>query len=163
MVTSHHPIDHVRVETGKTFAEVTKDFERQLGKYDPTVFQAIRAAPPLAEGAESRIEAMAGPSGLMLFGTMDHGALLSLFGKRQKAVQYVVGNPLIAIQMTRHNLAAGLYAPLRVLIYEGDRGMTRLEYDLPSSLFGQFDDVNIAPVAHMLDRKLEELVAAAIG
>jgi hypothetical protein len=29
--------------------------------------------------------------------------------------QYIVGNPLIAIQMAQHNLAAGLYAPLRVL------------------------------------------------
>jgi hypothetical protein len=55
---------------------------------------------------------MAGSSGFMLFGTTDHGALLSIFGVKKKAIQYIVGNPLIAIQMTQHNLAAGLYAPV---------------------------------------------------
>ena len=83
----------------------------------------------------------------MLFGKTDHGLLLSLAGQQRKGVQYVVGNPLIAIEMTRHNLAAGLYAPLRVLVYEDDRGRTCLEYDKPSSLFGQFNDDRIASVA----------------
>ena len=64
--------------------------------------------------------------------------------------------------MTQHDLRAGLYAPLRVLLYEDERGRTCLEYDRPSSLFGQFNDDRIAPVAAMLDRKLEALVAAAI-
>jgi uncharacterized protein (DUF302 family) len=72
-------------------------------------------------------------------------------------------NPLIAIEMTRHKLAAGLYAPLRVLIYGDGRGGTRLEYDQPSSLFSQFADDRIASVASLLDRKLEELVTAAVG
>jgi len=106
---------------------------------------------------------MAGSSGFMLFGTMDHGALLSLFGVKTKAIQYVLGNPLIAIQMTQHNLAAGLYAPLRVLVYEDDRGRTCLEYDKPSSLFGQFNDDRITTVASLLDRKLEDLIAEAVG
>ncbi len=99
----------------------------------------------------------------MLFGTTDHGALLSIFGVKKKAIQYIVGNPLIAIQMTRHNLAAGLYAPLRVLVYEDNRGKTCLEYDEPSSLFGQFNDDRIVSVASSLDRKLEDLIAAAVG
>jgi uncharacterized protein (DUF302 family) len=99
----------------------------------------------------------------MLFGTMDHGALLSLAGKPTRAVQYVVGNPLFAAQMTRHNVAAGLYAPLRLLVYETEEGKSCLEYDKPSSLFGQFRDGRIAAVAEVLDRKLEELVAAAAG
>jgi uncharacterized protein DUF302 len=75
---------------------------------------------------------MNGPSGLLLFGTTDHGWLVSLLGEtKEQAIQYVVGNPLIAIEMTQHNLAAGLCVPLRVLIYEAD-GKTRLEYDRPS-------------------------------
>jgi len=80
----------------------------------------------------------------------------------KKDIQYILGNPIIAIQMTRHNLAAGLYAPLRVLVYEDDRGRTCLEYDKPSSLFGQFNDDQIASVASMLDRKLENLIATAV-
>ena len=163
MMTSTFTTTHVRVQTEKKFGEVTKDFERQLGKFDPTVFQALRPDAERADDARARIEAMAGSSGFMLFGTMDHGALLSIFGVKKKAIQYVVGNPLIAIQMTQHNLAAGLYAPLRVLVYEDDRGRTCLEYDEPSSLFGQFNDDRIVSVASLLDRKLEDLIAAAVG
>src|SRR5262249_17622986 len=81
---------------------------------------------------------------------------------RKKAVQYIVGNPLFAIQMTRHDLRAGLYAPLRVLLYEAEEGKTCLEYDRPSSLFGQFGNAKGTEVAAMLDRKLEQLVAQAI-
>ena len=163
MITSTFTTTHVREQTEKQFGEVTKDFERQLGKFDPTVFQALRPDAERADDARARIEAMSGSSGFMLFGTMDHGALLSIFGVKTKAIQYVLGNPLIAIQMTQHNLAAGLYAPLRVLVYEDNRGRMYLEYDKPSSLFGQFNDDRITTVASLLDRKLEDLIAAAVG
>jgi uncharacterized protein (DUF302 family) len=64
--------------------------------------------------------------------------------------------------MTQHDIRASLYAPLRVLIYENEDGKTCLEYDKPSSLFGQFGDSRITPTATMLDRKLETLVTKAI-
>jgi uncharacterized protein (DUF302 family) len=77
-------------------------------------------------------------------------------------MQYLVGNPLFAIQMTQHDIRAGLYAPLRVLIYEDETGKTFVEYDRPSTLFGQFGNTKVTEVAAMLDRKLEELLADAI-
>src|SRR5262249_40438780 len=72
----------------------------------------------------------------MLFQTSDHGALLRLVGKPRKTVQYLLGNPLIAVEMTRHAIGAAQYAPLRVLIYEAVGDETCVEYDLPS-LFGK--------------------------
>jgi uncharacterized protein (DUF302 family) len=161
MDNSRVTIDHVRLATDKPFEDVTTAFERQLGRFDPDVYQALVAIGD-AEGTRARIEAMAGPSGFMLFGTHNHGALLRLAGQKRKAVQYVVGNPLFALQMTQHDIRASLYAPLRVLIYENEEGKTCVEYDRPSLLFGQFGDARIAPTAAMLDRKLEALVAAAI-
>ena len=104
---------------------------------------------------------MVGPSGFMLFGTSDHGSLLRIVGRPRKAVQYVVGNPLFAVEMTRHSIGAALYAPLRVLIYEED-GKTCIEYDRPSSLFGQFGDGQVDAMASSLDQKLAELAAEAI-
>ena len=77
-------------------------------------------------------------------------------------MQYVLGNPLFAIEMTQHAIGAGLYAPLRMLIYEDEGGKTWLEYNRPTSLFGQFGDERVDRVAAMLDRKLGELVAAVI-
>jgi uncharacterized protein (DUF302 family) len=161
MNDSRFTVDHVRLATDKPFEEVAQAFERQLGRFDPDVYKSLAASGD-AEGVRAKIEAMAGPSGFMLFATHNHGALLRLAGQKRKAIQYVVGNPLFAIQMTQHDIRASLYAPLRVLLYEDERGRTCLEYDKPSSLFGQFNDDRIASVASMLDRKLEDLVAAAV-
>jgi uncharacterized protein (DUF302 family) len=137
-------VDHVRLATDKPFEEVTKAFEAQLGKFDGDVRKAATASEDIEE-AKAKIAAMAGPSGFMLFGTSDHGALLRLAGQKRKAIQYVVGNPVFALQMTQHDIRASLYAPLRVLIYESEDGKTCVEYDKPSSLFGQFDDSRSLP------------------
>ena len=160
MSDTRFTVDHVRRTTDKPFEDVTTAFERQLGKFDPDVSKGLAAGGD-AENVRARIEAMAGPSGFMLFATQDHGSLLRLAGQKRKAVQYVVGNPLFALQMTRHDIRASLYAPLRVLIYETEEGKTCVEYDRPSSLFGQFGNDHIAPTAAMLDRKLEALVSAS--
>ena len=161
MDDSSFMVNHVHVATDKTFEEVTKVFEAQLGKFDGDVRKAAISSEDIEE-AKAKIAAMAGPSGFMLFGTSDHGALLGLASQKRKAIQYVVGNPVFALQMTQHDIRASLYAPLRVLIYENEKGKTCVEYDRPSSLFGQFGDSRIAPTATMLDRKLEALVAKAI-
>jgi uncharacterized protein (DUF302 family) len=156
---SRFTVEHVQVKTNKPFAEVTAAFESRLGKFDPEVSQRLREGE--AEEARKRIESMAGPSGFMLFQRGDHGALLTLVGQRGKAVQYVIGNPLFAVEMTRYDLGAGLYAPLRVLVYEAGDGTTRIEYDRPSSLFGQFADERIDRMAAALDQKLADLAATA--
>ena len=160
MSDNHFTVDHVRRTTDKPFGDVTTAFERQLGRFEPGVYQALAAGGD-AEGTRAKIEAMAGPSGFMLFATHNHGALLRLAGQKRKAVQYVVGNPLFALRMTQHDIRASLYAPLRVLIYEDSEGKTCVEYDRPSSLFGQFGIDRIAPTAAMLDSKMEALVSAA--
>ena len=154
-------IEHVHVETEKPFGEVAAALEARLGKFDPAAYQQLQSGAD-AEAVRAKIDAMAGPSGFMLFGTQNHGALLRLARQHRKAVQYVVGNPLFALQMTQHDIRASLYAPLRVLIYENEERKTCVEYDRPSSLFGQFGNAGVTEVATMLDRKLEQLVAEAI-
>jgi len=152
-------VGHVRVKVAKPFDEVSAAFEARLGKFDPAVYEQLRKGDD-PEAVRARIESMAGPSGFMLFRTSDHGAILRLVGQRRKAVQYLVGNPLFAVEMTRHAIGAALYAPLRVLIYQDEPG-TCIEYDLPSSLFGQFKDERVDRVAVSLDGKLADLVAEA--
>src|SRR6267378_7384313 len=132
-------VEHVRVKVAKPFDEVSAAFEARLGKFDPAVYEQLRKGDD-PEAVRARIESKAGPSGFMLFRTSDHGAILRLVGQRRKTVQYLVGNPLFAVEMTRHAIGAALYAPLRVLIYEADGGKTCIKYDRPSSLFGQFGD-----------------------
>ena len=154
-------VEHIQVVAEKPFDRVTKGFEQQLGQFNEESYKSLAAGEDV-EKARAKLEAMVGPSGFMLFRTSDHGSLLRLVGQEKKAIQYLVGNPLFAIQMTQHDIKAGLYAPLRVLIYENEQGKTCLEYDRPSSLFGQFGNAKVTDVATMLDRKLEQLVATAI-
>jgi uncharacterized protein (DUF302 family) len=154
-------IEHVHVETEKPFGEVAAAFEARVGMIDPAVYERLRNGDD-PEAVRARLEGMAGPSGFMLFRASDHGALLRLVGQTKKAVQYLLGNPLFAIQMTQHDVRAGLYAPLRVLVYEDEEGKTCVEYDRPSSLFGQFGNAKVTDVATMLDQKLGQLVAEAI-
>jgi uncharacterized protein (DUF302 family) len=154
-------VDHVRVVADKPFDQVTKAFQQQLGQFNEETYKSL-AAEEDVEKARAKLEAMVGPSGFMLFRSSDHGSLLRLAGQKKKAIQYLLGNPLFAIQMTQHDIRAGLYAPLRVLIYENEHRKTCVEYDKPSSLFGQFGNAKVTEVATMLDRKMEQLVAKAI-
>ena len=153
---------HVCLTTDQPFEEVAAALVRQLGRFDPEIMrQALMIRDPAQ--AKAKIESMAGESGFMLFGTSDHGMLLGLTGRPRKAVQFIVGNPAIDLKMTQHDVRAGLYAPLRVLLYENESGQTCFEYDKPSSLFGQFGNADITPTATLLDEKLETLAANAMG
>jgi uncharacterized protein (DUF302 family) len=98
---------------------------------------------------------------LSIFGERDHGALLQIAGKRRNAVQYDIGNPLTASKMTRHQLAAALYAPLRVVLFEDEQGKGIFEYDKPSSFFGQYGDERVTEVGRYLDATLEAVLRNA--
>lgn len=132
--------------------------EKILGHLPPDIQQDIIQRPQVAE---ERLKAAEGAQGLMIFLVLDHGAALNMVGARTNAKQYLIGNPLTAIQMSQHDIRAALYAPLRVLVYEQKAGRTTVEYDQPSSLFGQFGREDVRRVALTLDAKLERALAQA--
>jgi uncharacterized protein (DUF302 family) len=160
MSRSSITIEHVQLTADKPFEKFAAAFEEQLGLFDPAVYKELEGGGD-PQAVKAKIESMVGSSGFMLFRTSNHGAILRIVGKPRKAMQYLIGNPLFAIEMTRHSIGAAFYAPLRVLLYEDEDGKTWVEYDLPSSLFGQFGDERIDRVAGSLDRKLEALIATA--
>ena len=150
-------VRHVSVSLDKTFEETCARFESRMGYLDYPAFNE-RLERGMSEGAaQDYMKNIEGPLGLMIFAVIDHGRLAGLAGKASGAKQYVVGNPLFALQMTKKDIRAGLYAPLRVYIRE-DGKKSIVEYDLPSTLFGQFQNADVDRVARMLDEKL----AAAI-
>src|ERR1700681_2267837 len=81
MNDSRFTVDHVRLASDKPFEDVAKAFERQLGRFDPDVYKSLAEGGD-TEATRAKLEAMAGPSGFMLFGTNDHGALLRLAGQK---------------------------------------------------------------------------------
>jgi len=95
---------------------------------------------------------------LSIFGERDHGALLQIAGRRHNAVQYDIGNPLTASKMTRHQLPAALYAPLRVVLFEDEQGRGIFEYDRPWSFFSQYGDERVTEVGRYLDATLEAVL-----
>jgi len=63
--------------------------------------------------------------------------------------------------MTRHCLAAALYAPLRVVLFADEEGHAVFEYDRPSSLFRQFGDDRVTAVGRYLDETLDAALRRA--
>jgi uncharacterized protein (DUF302 family) len=142
-------VEHITMKTPKGFAEVEAALERTLPQLDPQIAAA------LVSGDEQRATELERGAPLFIFLKRDHGALLQVTGRPRKAVQYEIGNPHTASKMTRHRVAAGLYAPLRVMLYEDETGGSIFEYDKPSSFFGQYGDERVTEVGRYLDAALE--------
>ena len=149
-------VEHIKMETAKKFDEVVAALERIIPKLDPAIAEA------LTKGDEHRATELEGNEPLFIFLKRDHGALLEVMGRPQKALQYEIGNPHTASKMTRHRLAAALYAPLRVVLYEDENGNSIFEYDKPSSEFAQFGDEHVSEVGRGLDVALERALQRAM-
>lgn len=159
-----HPISstvalvHVTIEADVGFDSFTKHLEALLGRFDPTL---LRKAAGDARAIESGFKALEGEEGLMVFFAQDHGALLAVAGAPRKAKRYQIGNPLVAARMTRLDIRAGLYAPLSILVYQLSESRIRIEFDQPSSLFGQFGNAAVADIGRELDGKILRLIGKA--
>jgi uncharacterized protein (DUF302 family) len=103
-----------------------------------------------------------GPTGLMLFVELDHGAVLRKETglDKPKIVRLAIGNPLIMKEMAKHVPDAGSYAPVTILIDERPDGV-HLSYDRMASLLAPYENAEALRVAKDLDAKVESLLAAA--
>jgi uncharacterized protein (DUF302 family) len=149
-------VEHIRISSDRPFVEVCQRLEGTLPKLDPGIVGALHSG----DEKHAKTYEETGPK-LSIFEVRDHGALLQSFGGRRYALQYEIGNPLTASMMTRYQLAAALYAPLRVVLFEDDRGKGVFEYDKPSSFFGQFGDERVTEVGRYLDVTLEAALREA--
>ena len=143
-------VEHIKIESGKTFEDVRRALEETIPKLDPAGSEFLRKG----DQERAKAEEEHGPK-LSIFLERDHGALLKIAEGTRNARQYEIGNQLTATKMTRHQLAAALYAPLRVVLYEDADGRGIFEYDKPSSLFAQYGDERVTEVGRYLDRTLE--------
>jgi uncharacterized protein (DUF302 family) len=72
------------------------------------------------------------PNELMVYAKVDAVPLLSVAGHDVAAVEYLLGNHVIAETMFRHDPRALLYAPLRVLVYSDPDRNAVFSMDQPS-------------------------------
>ena len=159
-----YTVQHNEHTTTRTFEEVVQAFEAATGSVEGGGWPKIAASANSLEDFEKLVRSHEGSSGFMRFLTIDHGGWMSRYGSRARSRMYTLGNPLIAVTMLRHSIAAGLNVPVRLLIYEDrESGSTRLAYDLPSSLMSVLEDDEVAAAAKKLDAKLVALAVSATG
>lgn len=147
---------HVIIETKKPYADVCGFIEGKLGRLDGPMRDMLQngQTDQLRESATRIVRNY----GLSIHYIAYHGKVLALNGPTENLKAYYIGDILSASKMTREIRAAGLYAPLRAVIYQNASGGTTIEYDQPSSLFGQFHNPTTDAMGVSLDERMSKLM-----
>lgn len=166
MSTSHPhelPFDGVRVryDSAKSYDELRAALLADIGE-QPVPINDIATSSGDWSSYRERVEHYVGPSGFMLFGLFDHGAWITEAGIDRKVLRVILGNPLIAVTMLRHDVTAGLFAPVEVLIADEGSGSS-LTYVRPSSLMVVEPNPELLSAAERLDAKLAALAEKVTG
>lgn len=148
----------VRYDSTKSYDELLAALLADIGE-QPVPINEIGAAGGDWQAYESRVEKYVGPSGFMLFALLDHGGWIPKAGIERKAMRVVLGNPLIAITMIRHDVTAALFAPVELLLLDEPGGRSSLTYVKPSSLMVVEPNPELLSAAEALDTKLAALAA----
>lgn len=156
----------IRVSSPLSFDAVSERLLAQMGKAPVPEFMAFVAQVKTADEFDKVVsERWVGESGFMQFAVLNHSGWLPLYGIDRRAERWILGNPLIAITMIKHDLSAGLFAPVELLLADDeDKSGCTIDYVLPSSVIapaGSSDALRAA--ANILDQKFEALVASASG
>jgi uncharacterized protein (DUF302 family) len=155
-------IERFSVIASKHFDDVVAAINAGIGHPDMAEFWSLTQKARSGAELESALEKAVGKTGLMLFLTFDHGAIISKTTGREnsRVIRFVIGNPLIMKEMAKHAPDAGSYAPVTVLVDERTDGV-HLSYDRMASLLTPYENPDALEVARNLDMKVEDLLRQA--
>jgi uncharacterized protein (DUF302 family) len=148
----------IRFDSKKSFDELVATLLADVGE-EPLKIDELSAKFETWESYRTEVESHVGPSGFILFALMNHGAWIKKVAIRKKVLRVVIGNPLLAITMLRHDLTAGLFAPVELIVIEEDNNQSSLTYVRPSSLMVVEKNEPLLAAAEVLDEKLQTLAA----
>jgi uncharacterized protein (DUF302 family) len=146
----------LRFDSNKSFDEALSSLLVDVGD-KPLPINELAAKFESWDSFRKEIESHVGPSGFTLFASFNHGAWIKKVGIRRKALRLIIGNTTIAITMLRHDLTAGLFVPVELLLVEEDDGHCSLTYVRPSSLMVVEPNDALLAAATQLDAKLQAL------
>jgi uncharacterized protein (DUF302 family) len=146
----------LRFDSNKSFDEVLSSLLADVGD-KPLPINELAAKFESWDSFRKEIESHVGPSGFVLFASFNHGAWIKKVGIRRKALRLIIGNTTIAITMLRHDLTAGLFVPVELILIEEDVGHCSLTYVRPSSLMVVDKNDALLDAAKQLDSKLQAL------
>lgn len=159
------PFTGVRIEVTASvgFDEVLERLRMSMGRINPAeIVRLAQTDISEAEFSQTLTEKYEGESGFMLFAEIDHGGWLPKFGIERRTVRWILGNPLIAVTMIRHDITAGLFAPVEILVTEVEDGQgTTITYLRPSSLMVIGNNPPLRAAASLLDAKFDALIDKA--
>ncbi len=155
----------LEIESKFSYDEVLRRLHEQTGHASIADFDALVASVTSAEQFNRDVtERFVGPSDFMIFAEIDHGKWISHYGIHRRAVRVILGNPLIAITMLRHDISAGLFAPVELLLVDHENGAgCTLYYVRPSTLMMIEKNDQLAVAALELDRKLALLISTIVS
>ena len=154
-----HSVTRLDVHTGIAFDAFRDDFEKAAPRFEDAGMDDIAARGGSWDDVKAAVAAYA-PYDLMIFAVIDATPLMTVAGHHTKAVEYLLGNHVIAETMFRHNRTTLLYAPLRILVYSDDADQAVFSLDQPSTVFASLDHPAISQVGRDLDTKVRNLLAA---
>ena len=146
----------LRFDSDKSFDDVMSSLLADVGD-KPLPINELAAKFESWDSFRNEIESHVGPSGFILFASFNHGAWIKKVGIRRKALRLIIGNTTIAITMLRHDLTAGLFVPVELILVEEDHGHSSLTYVRPSSLMVVEKNDALLAAATQLDAKLQAL------
>jgi uncharacterized protein (DUF302 family) len=146
----------MRYDSDKSYDELLAALLADIGD-KPVLINDLATSTGDWQSYQGRAESYVGPSGFMLFNLIDHGAWIAKAGIDRKVMRIILGNPLIAITMLRHDVSAGLFAPVEVLVMDEGAGHSSLTYVKPSSLMVVQPNPELLSAAQELDAKLAAL------
>ncbi len=152
----------LRAPSTRSFDELTDALFDAVGCEPIPLEQLVRAHPDW-DSFERALDERIGPSGFTLFTVWDHGGWIGKAGIHRRALRVVIGNPLIAITMLRHDVTAGLFAPVELFLTDEPGGGSALTYVQPSSLMVVEPNPPLLEAALALDNKLAELAGLVTG
>ena len=153
--TVTHEMSRLNILTGIPFEQFCADFEAAAPAFVPEVFDRC-------ETWDDVVDTMStfAPHGLTIYARLDTRQMLALSGTHVQAIEYLLGNHVIAETMFRHDPNALLYAPLRVLVYSDNAGDAVFAIDRPSTVFAGLGKNEIARTGHLLDEKVAGVLGA---
>ena len=161
------PIKHLNVErfsitSSKSFADVLKAVEKQIGHPDLRKLVEDMASAKSDSELQELVRAAVGPTDLMEFLRLDQGVVLrkELGEDGPQMLRLLVGNPLTMRKMAKFVHDAGSYAPITILIDEQPDGV-HLSYDRMASFLASYDNASVMEVAKGLDAAVERVLTTA--
>ncbi|MEM6758265.1 MAG: DUF302 domain-containing protein [Pseudomonadota bacterium] len=99
------------------------------------------AAAGVAETADALVSAMEG-AGITVFARVDHGAGAQSIGEDVGASQLLIfGNPKVGTPAIMDDPVAGLFLPMKVLVFEDTNGTAMIAYEDPAAMLGKLGGV----------------------